>query len=233
MRFPMRLLTLAAVALLAVFLWQRHQLTTARADKDRADMQAGIAASRTLSALFERAGDLRVATLRGTVVTETRATSGPFADTQRTRAPYSVDYFVDLRCVGLAHYRWDREHRVLFVEVPDVRAAPPNIDMARAKVEQDGLWISRGAGLSMQRQAAANLSATARDTALAPERLRRAQYAARVGIAEMFAAPLRAAGVGPIDVQVRLASDPRPGGYHPWDVSRSIEAVLADPKLKP
>ena len=233
MRRGLTLIVLAALALAALFAWQQYKLAIARADKERAEMQAGIAASRTLSALFERTGDLRVATLRGTVVTETRASSGPFADTQRTRAPYSVSYFVDLRRIGSRQYRWDARHHVLFVELPDVQVAPPAIDMARARVEQDGFWISRTAGLAMQQQAAANLSATARATAGEAEHLRQAQYAARVGIAALFAAPLRAAGVAGVDVRVRLASDPRPGGYRPWDVSRSIEEVLADPRLKP
>lgn len=232
MRRGLTAIVLAALAVAAMFGWQQHKLATARADKDRAEMQAGIAASRTLSALFERTGDLRIATLRGTVVTETRASSGPFADIQRTRAPYSVSYFVDLRSIGPKQYRWDARHRVLFVEVPDVQAAPPAVDMARARVEQDGFWISRSAGQAMQQQAATNLSATARATARDAEHLRRAQYAARVGIAALFAAPLRAAGVAGVDVQVRLASDPRPGGYKPWDMSRSIEEVLADPRLK-
>ncbi len=233
MRRGLTLLVLAAVALAALFAWQQHKVDVARADQERAEMNAGIAASRTLSALFERTGDLRVATLHGMIVAETRASSGPFANTQRTRAPYSVNYFVDLRHIGPRQYRWDARHRVLFVEVPEVTIAPPNVDMARAKVEQDGFWISRGAGQAMQQQAAANLSATARATAGDAEHLRKAQYSARVGIAALFTAPLRAAGVVGVDVQVRLASDPRPGGYKPWDVSRSIDEVLADPKLKP
>lgn len=231
MRRGLKLLVLAAVALAVLFAWQQHKVNLAIADEERAEMQTGVAASRVLSALFERKGDLRVATLHGEIVTETRASSGLFDNTQNTRAPYSVDYFVDLRGIGPRQYRWDAQHRVLFVEVPDVTIAPPNVDMARAKVQQDGWWIGRGAGQVMQHQAAANLSATARATAGDAEHLRKARYSARVGIAALFATPLSAAGIVGVDVQVRLASDPRPGGYKPWDVSRSIEEVLADPKL--
>ena len=220
-------LALVAVALVALVIGvQQYRLSQARKERDRAELDAGLAASRVLSATFERAGALRAARLSGRVMSQGSCVSGYlFTDQQRTVAPYSVNYMVDLSRVGRGSFRWDGKRRTLLVAVPGVTVEPPSVDMTAARSEQSGLVVSRACGLAMQNQVAGRLSAAAAERASRPDYLDRARASARVELGSLVHSSLAAAGLGDVDVRVLLETDPRTA-VERWDVSRSIDDVL-------
>ena len=217
------LLALIAAAVGGAFWWQQRRA-------ERAEMDAGLAASRTLSAVFARTSALQVAELSGEAVTrvEGRSGFGMFGNVQTTRAPYAVGYQVDLHRLGPRDFRWNGEQRIMIVTIPEVVAGPPRIDLAQARSEQSGLYVSRQSGLAMGQRVAQNLALAASAKANAPEQLARAQAAARDAVAALVAAPLAAAGMDGVTVRVRLAGEDRPAGLdrERWDESRPIAEVV-------
>lgn len=227
-----RLLIVLLLGVGAVLLFSRWQVAQERRKRVAAELQAGLRASEVLSATFARESSLRVATLTGAVRSQgTCASANVFTDTQQTVAPYSVAYSVDLGRFDRRGLRWDARDRVMFVELPGVLAEPPALDMAAARSAQTGIFISRACGIAMQQQVAGRLVAAAADKAHSPAYLAQAREAARTAVTRLVAAPLAAAGLGRVEVRVRFATDPRPQDDRRWDVSRSIEEVLADPSL--
>ena len=221
-----RLIVVVALLVAAVLGYQQYRVRQAEQDKARADLEAGLAASRVLSETFGREASLRVATLSGSVLSQGGCTSAyVFANGQRTVAPFAVAYSVDLKGVDRSRFRWDAAHRTMIVEVPDVRVEPPAIDLAKARSSQTGVYISRGCGLAMQRQIAERLQAAAGDRAHRADHLDAARESARSAVAALVRAPLAAAGLGPVEVRVRFPFDPRAGDRH-WDVSRSVDDIL-------
>lgn len=222
-----RLTAVFAVLLLlfgAYAFWQKRAA-------QKAEEQLGLDAARTLSATFERASDLRVARLTGEVLAASQGTSGyVFTNTQRTRAPYSVEYYVDLGAVGPSAYRWNERDRIMTVDLPEVTVGAPAVDMARAQVRQDGLYVSRSAGIAMQRDAAGRLSAAAGAKARDPENLARAREAARTAVERLVTGPLAAAGQANVRVAVRFPDERRPPDLSDdqWDVTRSLQEVLGN-----
>lgn len=217
------LIVLLVVAVAGAFWWQDRRA-------DRAERDAGLAASRTLSAVFERTSTLQVARLSGEAVTRVdgRSGYGMFANVQTTRAPYRVDYLVDLRRLTPADYRWNADERVMTVTIPEVVAGEASVDMARATSTQDGLFISRRSGLAMQQQVAGNLALAANRTAQLPENLGRAQASARDAVEALVSGPLLAAGLDDVRVIVRLPGEAKPVGLsrEQWDESRPLRDVL-------
>lgn len=218
-------LIVAALALLALVLavtfWRQENRV------EQAERDAGLAASRTLSAVFARTSRLQVAELTGEAVTRVEGRSaGVFGNVQTTRAPYAVGYFVDVGRLRPRDYRWDRERRTMTVTIAEVTATPPRIDLAAARTDQSGLFVSRASGLAMQRRVAANLTLAAAATANRPDQLTRAQAAAREAVASLVEAPLAAAGLGDVTVRVRLAGEARAGDGERWDASRPVAEVL-------
>ena len=221
------ILLLAAAVLTAGFVYlQRRRAADA-------EWRAGIDATRIIDIAFDRTSELRVSQLHGTMLTRTEAAgcAGLCHGVQLTRAPVSVGYVIDLRHLPPSALRWNAADRVMFVELPDVTIDAPNIDMARAEVRQQGMWISRSMGQAMQSRAATNLAQKAQATAHDPANILRARAAAREAVRRLIAAPLAAAGLPSVSVKVRLAGDPVPDNRQ-WDVSRSIADVLADPRFK-
>ena len=215
---------LAAVAVVAVLVWQQRRV-------DRAEAEAGLASARVLSAVFQRTSALQVARLSGEVQAKAEAKSGYgwFDNRQTTRAPYSVTYTVDLTRLGPSDYRWNSEARTMTVDIPEVTVSAPNVDMAKARVDQTGVYISRSAGQEMQRVAAGRLAASANDKARDPDNLAKARESARASIANLVRGPLAAAGHGDVRVVVRLPGEAKPTelSTEQWDVSRSIQEIYA------
>ena len=210
------------VCLVGLWLWH-----------DRAETQArsvGIDVSRTLTASFAGMNALKVGTVSGDVLTSSNSTAmfGTLPVVQRTRAPYSVDYFVDLSRLSVASYRWNAKARTMSIDVPDVTIAAPNIDTSHAQVTQQGLYIPRAAGVAMQRQAAERATAVARRTADAPRYRDQARANARRAIAQVVQAPLQAAGFGNVRVAVRFPDDPHPENIdrETWDESTPLAEIL-------
>ena len=223
----------ALLVMVGLLFLKSCEVEDARKDKERAELDAGIAASRILESRFAEAGTLKTADLHGRARSTGTCKSGNlFNNQQRTVAPFSVNYFVDLTKVDRASLRWNATDKVMFVELPALTVENPNIDLSRAISEQDGVFVSRACGLSMQKEIAGRLSAVASKEANRPELLERARASARIRVANLIRASLAAAQVPAVDVRVRLVTDPRPSGDQVWDMSRSIEEVLADPVLK-
>ncbi len=233
-----RLLIVAVVAIISVFLWQQHRVDQARkkADqekkaKDLAELKAGLRLSEVLTASFRKTAALRVATLSGNVLSKGECESGNFIpNLQSTVAPYRTEFLVDLRKVNRASYRWNATERVMFVDLPAVTVDPSSIDMSRARSTQSGIFVSRACGMAMQQQVAGRLRAAADEKAHRGEYLAQAREAARAEVANLTRIPLAAAGMENAKVRVRFASDPVPNDRQ-WDVSRSIEEVLHDSRF--
>lgn len=219
-----RLLLLAVAAVAAVLVW--------RADKraEKAEENAGLASARVLSELFERTSALEVSRLSGEAVTlsKTDGCLGLCTATQSTRAPYEVLYTIDLRRLPVSAYRWNADKRTMVVTIPAVRAGSPNVDLSRARIKQNGIWISRRSNVALQTAAAKSLRAATAAAAAKPENMAKAQENARRAVEGMVAAPLKAAGLGNVRVVVQLPGEERPPGIDSerWDESRPLSEVL-------
>lgn len=217
---------LAAIAVLAfaAALWW----TNTRAD--RAERQLGLDAARTLSETFAKARDLRVATLSGEVIA--RGSDPGFArvlpTTMTVRYPYSVDYFLELKRVDPAAYRWDAATRTMTLRLPDIAAAKPNVDAARAeRIDTSGVFMSRDAAQRLNTQAAARAALRAAQSAAKLDHMNRARASAKEAMTVLVATPLRAAGLGEVKVAVRYPWEPDSvGAAIPWDESRAVEQVV-------
>jgi hypothetical protein len=224
------LLIAAAVILAAaaLFAWSQHR---ARVEAERT---LGLDAARVLSEHFSRASALKVATLSGRVTAQgdDKGFLGLVPSEQRTTMPYTVDYFVDLSRLGPDSYRWDPQTRTMTIDIPDVTIAKPNIDAAQARSRQEGLFISRRAGLELAREASARAAAASRKSAQKPEHVARARANARNAVANLAAAPLAAAGLEDVRVAVSFPWEPKARAADPsqMDRSRRIEDVLNDAK---
>jgi hypothetical protein len=218
----------AVVVLVAIgwFLFHRQQA----AQEARS---VGIEVSRTITASFAGMNALKVGTVSGDVLSSSNTTTffGTMPVIQRSKAPYSVDYFVDLSKLSVANYRWNAKTRTMSIDVPDVTIAAPNIDGAKAAIVQQGVYISRGAGLTLQKQAAERAVAAATKTAQDPKYIAQARANARAAIAKLASAPLKAAGLGTVKVAVRFPIDPKPEtvAQADWDRSTPVAEILARP----
>jgi hypothetical protein len=216
----MALLVVAMLGLLAVAVWQYL-----RAQK--AEQQLGLDAGRVLSAVFSQARELRVARLTGVALAKSTNDGMVFRAEQETRAPFSVNYFVDLKRVGPGDYLWDSERRVMTVRIPDVTVERASVDLSTAQVWQRGLWVSRKAGIDLQRQASRHLAVTAQARATSDENMAKARAAAVAAVAGFLRQPLAAAGFGDVAVEVRFPWDGQ-GSAEQMDRSRRPEDVLAN-----
>ncbi len=222
-------LTAAAVLLLAVaavMLWR------AQSRADKAERQLGLESARTLSETFAKARDLRVATLSGEVIA--RGSDPGFAGVLPTsltmRYPYSVDYFLDLRRIDGAAYRWNAATRTMTVRLPDVAPARPNVDAGGAtRIGTTGMFMSRDAAQRLNSQVAARAALRAADSSMKREHLDRARASAREAMQDLVATPLRAAGLGEVKVVVRYPWEPEgQGAPVRWDESRPAREVYPE-----
>lgn len=219
------------IAALGIFAWSQY---SARVE---AENKLGFDASRILSEHFARAAAVKVATLSGEVIArgEDEGFLGIVPSKQRTRTPYSVDYFVDVSRLGPSSYRWNAESRILTIDIVDVTTGKPNVDESRAVSQQEGLFISRRASLDMARQASARAVAASNRTARKPDHMNRARANARAVITRIAEGPLAAAGLEDVRVAVSFPWERKaPAGLsgETMDGSRPIEDVLAERKAK-
>lgn len=190
----------------------------------------GVAIDRIVRATFADASALKVGTLSGTV----QATAsdvrgfGMLASDKVVKAPFTVDYFVDVSRMGGSDYAWNRQTRTLTLLAPDVVAADPNVDESGATVsETRGLFVTRAASEALGRQVSIAARRTARTESRKPGRIAAARDNARRALAKLLGGPLEAAGVGDVRVAVVFPYE-RPGSSERWDTSRSIGEVLGN-----
>ena len=223
--WPLLLLALAAVG--GALWWQNKQAEERRVEEELAQAQGIV---RVLSATFSNKAALKVGEVKGTLdVTTVDPGAVPFLrSSQKATIPYSVGYTLDLSGVGADDYRWDPASRALTIRVPLVTPEPPNVDEANRSIAgTSGPFVTRGASANLARRASQLATAKAGEVAAEPAHLAAAQKNAEKVVADLARAPLDAAGLGPITVRVVTpAAGVRDGER--WDVSRTIEQVLAD-----
>lgn len=216
------LLGIGGVVFAGQWAWQRYseKYTVERTDD-------GAAVTRIVAARFAGASALKVGSLTGTV----QATAsdvrgfGMLHSDKVVKAPFSVDYFMDLSKLSGDDLSWNGESRTLVVEVPDVTVGAANVDeSARTLSETRGLFVTREAADAMTRLISQRAQAASAGEARKPERLALARDNARTALGKLLGAPLAAAGYG--DVRVVLAF-PWEGRRSPeqWDRSRNLRDV--------
>ena len=223
--WPLLLVALLAIGGVVWFLSARAE--DRRRDEELAQAQGIV---RVLSTTFSKSSALKVGEVTGTLdVTSVDPGAVPFLrSAQKATMPYSVGYTLSLADLGPDDYRWDPKTRTLVIRVPLVTPEPPNIDESRRDVAgTQGIFVTRGASTNLQRRASQLATAEAGRIAAVPANLARAQENAEKLVADLARAPLDAAGLGPVTVRVVTPASGVQDGER-WDVSRSIEQVLAD-----
>lgn len=188
-----------------------------------------VALSKVLTATFGKASALKVGTLSGTVqATAVDARLGGLLQSDSVmRAPYSVDYLVDLSQLTLRDYQWDAGNRILTIRAPEPVAGPPNIDESKMDVSRRGIFITRDAFDAMSRTASTRAARIASEQANSPEMKAKARENARTALARLLKGPFEAIGLRKVTVAVRFPGDGGGGASERWDESRSLAEVYA------
>lgn len=219
------LVLLAAVVAIGAVGWRYYsQRYTVTVEDD------GRAVARVVTARLDGASALKVATLSGIVQSKAVDTrlGGLLNSDHVIKAPFTVDYFIDVSRLTPADMRWDQAHHTLLVNVPEVDVGKANVDEGRATlVETRGLFVTRSAADAMTRQTSALAQTTAQTDAAQPKRIVQARDHARRALGGFLAAPLRAAGIRVDTVTVVFPSE-RKDRAEQWDTSRSLAEVFAN-----
>ena len=218
------IVTAAAVAALVAAYHtytQRYRVSTGPNDD--------VAVSQVVRSTFAGASDLKVASLSGTVQSVASSKSlGMFDASRVMKAPFSVDYFVDLSRMGPSDFLWSPTTKTLTVHPPDVRVGAVNVDESKTYLDKTtGLFVSRGAMTELQHKASASAQRVAGEAAMKPERLAAARSNARADLSKLLGGPLHAAGLGNVQVNVIFPGE-GPRSTSQWDITKSIPEVLVD-----
>ena len=193
----------------------------------------GDAVGRVVAVAFQGLSALKVARISGTVQTTAEDTRGfgMLHSDLVMKAPFSVDYFVDVAGLSRRDMRWDADTRTLTLDVPAVTAAAPNIDEAHATlVTTRGVFVTRDAAQTLSRKASVKADGLARAEAAKPQFVAAARDNARRDLARLLTVPLAAAGVPAATVRVRFPDEigTGPARGEQMDRSRSLRQVLGD-----
>lgn len=190
----------------------------------------GLAVARVVTGKLYGSSDLRVSRLSG-IVQATAATSrlwGWLKSTRVVKAPYEVDYYVQLQSLSPRDFRYDEANRRLLVEVPDVVVGRPNVDEANVTIDQtSGAFVSRDAMAELQRRVSGTATRVVAAKAREPQNILKARENGRAELERLFGGTLAAAGL-PVSVQVRFQGEPRSSDTTQWDLTRSLEEVLGN-----
>jgi hypothetical protein len=190
----------------------------------------GVAIDRIVRATFTGASALKVGSLSGTVQSTASDVRvfGMLASDKVVKAPFSVDYFVDLARMDASKYRWNQADRVLTIMAPDVTVGAPNVDESATSIsETRGLFVTRAAAEALARQVSVGARRTATSEARKPERVAAARENARRALAKLLGAPLEAAGIGNVRVAIVFPFEAA-GSSERWDTSTAPEDVIAN-----
>lgn len=223
---PKRLILIVILAVLAFGGYVGYEKYVERYTVERDDT---LALSQVVTATFAKGSSLKVGTLSGTVqaaATDVRG-YGLLNSDQVIKAPYSVDYFVDLSRLSLGNYIWNQKSHTLSIRVPEVTVAPANVDESRMMVRRRGLFITSAAFDAMSRISSAQAVKVAQAAAANPENLNKARDNARVALAAILRAPLSAAGIRNVNIVVHFPTDGDRSNQR-WDESKSLARVLED-----
>lgn len=190
----------------------------------------GVATAQVVAATLYGRSDLRVSRLSGVVQGTARSSRlwGWLNASQVVKAPFDVDYFVNLSRLGPDDFRLSADGRRITVTIPDVSVERPNVDMARTSLNNvEGAFVTRGAMVEMAGKVAGSAQRTAAERANSAENRERARGYARAAVARLFAGALAAARIDAA-VEVRFDGEPRARDGERWDVSRSLQEVLGN-----
>ena len=188
----------------------------------------GSAVTKVVAASLAKQSALRVATVSGIVqsVAASSRLMGLLTSDQIVKAPFSVDYSVDLSRIAPRDLVWDAKAHALTVNVPEVTIGRPNVDLsAMSLVSTRGLFVTRDASQEMFRKGAAAASGAATAEARKAQWVALARENARRDLERLLGAPLAAAGVRVDSIHVAFP-DERRGPDTRWDVSRSVKDVV-------
>lgn len=191
---------------------------------------SGVAVARVVAGRLYGSSELRVSHLSGTVQATARSSRlwGWLNASRVVKAPYEVDYFVNLRPLSVRDFRYDAKARTLLVEVPDVTVGRPNIDEGNVTVDRTtGAFVSRDAMAELQKRVSTTATRVVAEKAQEPDNIRKARENGRAALERLFAGSLQAAGL-PVTVRVRFAGEPRATNDQQWDLTRSLEEVLGE-----
>ncbi|MFV0624804.1 DUF4230 domain-containing protein [Sphingomonas sp. ac-8] len=191
----------------------------------------GTAVTRLVTARLSGAATLKVAELSGTLqstATDVRG-YGMLKSNQVIKAPFSVDYFVDVSRIGPSDLQWSESTRTLVIDAPDVTVGKPNVDEAqRTLVRTEGMFVTRAAGEELARRTSQAAQAKAQTEARSPERMAQAREKARTALARLLGAPLASVGYGDARVLVTFPGERRSQDRERWDVTAPVDEVLAN-----
>ena len=219
-------LAIATAILVATFVGYRYYTERYAVSTD----DDGVAVARVVAGRLYGSSDLRVSHLAGTVQSTASTTRmwGWLRYVRLIKAPYDVDYFVNLGALKPRDFRYDSRRRTLLVEVPDVVVGNPNVDEGRVTLDTTtGFLPPRGAMAELQKMVSAKATTVVAAKAREPENMRKARENGRAALERLFAGSLDAAGL-PVTVTVRFAGEPRTGSSERWDLTRSLEEVLGN-----
>ncbi|MDR6127347.1 hypothetical protein QE361_000694 [Sphingomonas sp. SORGH_AS802] len=214
-------LVLLVLAVL-IALWGVQRYVTERLTPDPVTV-----ASASLQGLREQNRLSAFAARYVAVVTSTQSQLG--FQTQKTLImPGTVRYEVDLAKLTQRDVAWNPETHTLSVRLPPVEVDGPQVDLNATREYGSGGVLSTFTNAEAQLDAAnrragqAELLRQARE----PTAMALARDASRRAVERSFTMPLRAVGVD-AKVVVRFADEPVANDER-WDVSRSIDEVLAN-----
>lgn len=190
----------------------------------------GVAIARVVAGRLYGSNELRVSHLAGTVQSTATATRmwGWLKYVRLIKAPYDVDYFVNLGALRPRDFRYDERRRLLLVEVPDVIVGTPNIDESRVTLDTTtGFLPPRGAMAELQKKVSAKATTVVAAEARKPENIRKARENGRAALERLFEGTLEAANL-PVRVEVRYAGEAQGDRRERWDLTRSLEEVLGN-----
>jgi hypothetical protein len=160
------------------------------------------------------------------VTTATQSRLG-FSTERTLILPGDVRYELNLSKLGQDDVRWDKGSSTLFVRLPDVEIAGPDVDLAHAREYGSGgllaTFTNAEEGLDQANRAKA--VADLRNQARGEVPMRLAREAARQAVERSFAMPLKAAGFPDAKVVARF---PQESDTSQWDVSTSYENAMKE-----
>ncbi len=201
------------------FAWYQYN----RAEK--AQNQIDLTATRVLYEVFIAKSDLRVGQLSGEIIASSNYDGMVFRPNQQTKAPVTVNYFINLEKIRQGDIDWDPKNHRLTVRIPEIETEAPNIDFVHAEIKQNGVWIGRGAGIIMQRQGVKRIVARATERAKDAKNIARARRRAVELMNQLVKRPLTAVGYAPVEVRILAPWNADQSGEM-WDTSRSLDEVL-------
>ena len=166
--------------------------------------------------------------MSGNVVAKVDCQGTIFHPEQTTKAPATVSYSLPLSEIKESAYSWNQGQQRLTINIPDVHVEPPNVDISKQVVRQNGRFISRECGLVMARKAAVALTGRARAEANKPANIANAREAARKAVADLAAGLLRGTEMRGVTIAVLLPGEAeRILRRERWDETRPLVEVLS------